>query len=113
MRSNTITQHYESMARVFQLEKLQHYIEVGFTIDKRNFRFCESYKERAYDSSLTKYLFEFIVDNFSNEDLVKYQKLIKNQLEENYGLFNEINPVYISINLGRNVSRFAEDRCLP
>ena len=64
--------HYESMARVFQLEKLQHYIEVGFTIDKRNFRFCESYKEKAYESSLTKYLFEFIVDNFNNEDLMRY-----------------------------------------
>jgi len=34
-------------------------------------------------------------------------------LEENYGLFNEINPIYISINLGHNVSRFSEDRSLP
>lgn len=39
--------------------------------------------------------------------------MIKTQLEENYGLFNEINPIYISINLGHNVSRFSEDHSLP
>jgi len=105
--------HYESMAKVFQLDKLQHYIEVGFTIDRRNYRFCESYKEKAYDSTLTKYLFEFIVDNFSHKDLLRYQKMIKNILEDDYGLFNEINPIYISINLGHNVSRFSEDGSLP
>lgn len=76
-QQNSTAVNYESMARVFQLDKLQHYIEVGFTIDKRSYRFCESYKEKAYNSTLTKYLFEFIVDKFSNEDLVKYQKLIK------------------------------------
>ncbi len=32
---------------------------------------------------------------------------------DNFGLFNEIQPMYISMNLGRNVSPFADDGSLP
>jgi len=95
------------------LEKLQHYIEVGFTLDPKNYRYLETYKEKAYDSSITKYLFEFQDPFFNNEKTVEYQKKIRSQLEENYALFNEINPIYIAVNLGRNVSQFADDDCLP
>ena len=34
---------------------------------------------------------------------------LKQQLTENAGLFNEINPVYISLNMGRPCTAFAQD----
>lgn len=37
------------------------------------------------------------------------QNRLKSQLYENFALFSEINPVYISLNLGRNVSPFWDE----
>jgi hypothetical protein len=34
---------------------------------------------------------------------------IKKQLTENVGLFNEINPFYVSLNMGRPSTPFFED----
>lgn len=34
---------------------------------------------------------------------------MKQQLQENVGLFNEINPVYVSLNMGRPCTAFAAD----
>lgn len=37
------------------------------------------------------------------------QTKLKQQVTENVGLFKEINPVYISLNMGRPASPFLED----
>lgn len=92
-------------------EQLAHFIEVGFLLDQKNFKHLESYQEHTFDSTVTKHLFEFQepMDAFKAASL---QTRLRTQLYENYALFSEINPVYISFNLGRNVSPFW-DESLP
>jgi hypothetical protein len=34
---------------------------------------------------------------------------VKQQLTDNHGLFNEIKPVYISLNMGRPSTAFSDD----
>lgn len=36
------------------------------------------------------------------------ENLLRQQISDNFALFNEINPVYISLNLGRAVSTFPD-----
>jgi hypothetical protein len=77
-------------------------------IDKNNFRLLNIFEEQTYDSNLKKYLFELQdpLDNFQMNDL---EFKIKKQLMENIGLFNEINPVYISLDMGRPSTPFFDD----
>jgi hypothetical protein len=90
---------------------LAHFIEVGFLLDAKNFKHLDTYQEHTFDSTITKHLFEFQepLDTFK---AVSLQDKLRKQLFENYALFSEINPVYISFNLGRNVSPFW-DESLP
>ena len=41
------------------MDKLKHFIEVGFQMSKNNFLEVTSYNELTYDSMARKYLFEF------------------------------------------------------
>lgn len=41
------------------LEKLQHFIEVGFLMDPKGFKLMDFYKEKTFDSVLAKHIFEF------------------------------------------------------
>ncbi len=41
------------------MEKLEHFIEVGFLIDRKNYRHIDTYKEKTFDSNIIKYLYEF------------------------------------------------------
>jgi len=90
------------------IEKIQHFIEVGFLIDENNFRLLNTYDEDTYDSRLKKYLYELQdpIDNFMMNEL---EFKVKQQLSDNVGLFNEINPVYISLNMGRPSTPFFDD----
>lgn len=92
-------------------EQLSHFIEVGFTMNQRNFKHLDTYKENTFDSKITKHLFE-LQDPLSNDRAIQLQNKLKSQLYENYALFNEINPIYISFNLGRNVSPFWDENSL-
>ena len=38
--------------------------------------------------------------------------MLRQQISDNFALFNEINPIYISLNLGRPVTTFP-DKSLP
>jgi hypothetical protein len=40
------------------IEKISHFVEVGFLIDRNNFRLLDTFEEATYDSNLKKYLFE-------------------------------------------------------
>ena len=40
------------------IEKISHFVEVGFLIDRNNFRLLDTFEELTYDSNLKKYLFE-------------------------------------------------------
>ena len=62
----------------------------------------------TYDSNMKKYLYELQnpLDNHMMNDL---EFKIKQQLMENIGLFNEINPVYISLDMGRPSTPFFDD----
>ena len=40
------------------MEKISHFVEVGFLIDRNNFRLLDTFEESTYDSNLKKYLFE-------------------------------------------------------
>ena len=46
-------------AEIIPLDKLCHFIEVGFQMSKNNFLAVTSYNELTYDSMARKYLFEF------------------------------------------------------
>ena len=41
------------------IEKITHFVEVGFLIDSNDFRLINTFEEPTYDSNLKKYLFEF------------------------------------------------------
>jgi len=90
------------------IETITHFVEVGFLIDRNNFRLLNTFEEATYDSNLKKYLFELQdpIDNFQMNDL---EFKMKQQLTDNVGLFNEINPVYISMNMGRPSTPFFDD----
>jgi len=46
-------------AEIIPMDKLKHFIEVGFQMSKNNFLEVTSYNELTYDSMARKYLFEF------------------------------------------------------
>jgi hypothetical protein len=53
------------------IEKISHFVQVGFMIDNINFRLLNTYEEDTYDSNLKKYLFELQnpLDNFHMNNL--------------------------------------------
>lgn len=42
-------------------------------------------------------------------DIMKLEKKLKDQIQENFALFNDISPVYVSLNLGRPVNQMSHD----
>ncbi|CDW86114.1 UNKNOWN [Stylonychia lemnae] len=94
--------------REIKLPQLNHFIEVGFLMDQKSFTFVDDYQERTHRSMLKKHLFEF-QDPIDNHKMIQLQNKIKQQLVENFALFNEINPIYITLNLGRTISPFWDD----
>jgi hypothetical protein len=44
---------------IHPIEKLRHFIEVGFQIGALNFLHTYTYNEQTFDSMLRKYVFEF------------------------------------------------------
>jgi hypothetical protein len=107
------------------IETISHFVEVGFLIDRNNFRLLNTFEEAIYVTDninkensnaavgktkrwLKRYLFELQdpIDNFQMNDL---EFKMKQQLTDNVGLFNEINPVYISMNMGRPSTPFFDD----
>lgn len=68
------------------IEKISHFVEVGFLLDRNNFRLIDTLEEKTYDSNMKKYLYELQdpINNFQMNDL-EYK--IKQQLMENVGLF--------------------------
>jgi hypothetical protein len=62
----------------------------------------------TYDSVLKKYLFE-LQDPLSNLQMNELQYKLKHQFSENQGFFNEISPVYVSLNMGRPSTPFSDD----
>lgn len=82
------------------IEKVSHFVEVGFLIDRNNFRLLNTHAEQTFDSTLKKYLFE-LQDPLSNYQMTELHYNMKQQFNDNVGLFNEINPVYVSLNMGR------------
>jgi hypothetical protein len=61
-----LTPDYSHLNLPHPLEKISHFVEVGFLIDKNNFRLLNIFEEQTYDSNLKKYLFELQdpLDNF-------------------------------------------------
>lgn len=113
------------MVHPHPIETISHFVEVGFLIDRNNFRLLNTFEEAIYVTDninkensnaavgktkrwLKRYLFELQdpIDNFQMNDL---EFKMKEQLTDNVGLFNEINPVYISMNMGRPSTPFFDD----
>lgn len=90
------------------ISKISHFVEVGFLIDRSNFRLLNTFSEATFDSKLKKYLFE-LQDQLDSQQMYDLEFKIKHQLTENVGLFNEISPVYISLNMGRPPTPFFDD----
>ena len=91
------------------IDKITHFVEVGFLLDRNNFLIIDTLEERTsipnqfgqtYESDMKKYLYE-LQDPINNFQMNNLEYKIKQQLMENVGLFQEINPVYISLNMGR------------
>ena len=64
-------------------DRLVHFIEVGFLMNKQNFRQFDTTKERvfdptnrSFDSSMTKHLFEF-QDKIDNPRAIVLQNKLK------------------------------------
>ena len=91
--------------QAFTPEQLSHFIEVGLLLDQKSFKHLVTYQEDTFDSKITKYLFE-MQEPLDNTKALKMQSKLRSQLYENFGVFSEINPIYLSFNLGRNVSPF-------
>lgn len=87
------------------IQKINHFIEVGFLMDQNNFRLLDRHEELTYDNVIKKYLFE-LQDPMSNYQMNDLEFKIKQQLMDNVGLFNDINPLYISLNMGRPAEPF-------
>jgi hypothetical protein len=53
------------------IETISHFVEVGFLIDRNNFRLLNTFEEPTFESHLKKYLFELQdpIDNFQMNDL--------------------------------------------
>ena len=51
----------ESVANMFyhSIDKISHFVEVGFLIDNNNFRLLNHFEENTYDSNIKKFLYEF------------------------------------------------------
>jgi hypothetical protein len=41
------------------IEKINHFVEVGFLMDRNDFKLINTFDEGTFDSNLKKYLFEF------------------------------------------------------
>ena len=50
------------------VDKIAHFVEVGFLIDQNNFRLLNTFPQVTYDSVLKKYLFE-LQDQLSNTQM--------------------------------------------
>ena len=92
----------------FPIKKIDHFVEVGFLLDQNDFRILDIYNEQTYDSNLKKYLFE-LQDPMSDALMNDLEYKIKKQCTENVGLFNEISPLYVSINMGRPANIICDD----
>lgn len=88
--------------------KITHFVEIGFLLDRNDFRLINTFDEATYDSNLKKYLFE-LQNPIENAQMHDLELKLKHQLTENVGLFNEINPVYISLNMGRPSTPFNDE----
>jgi hypothetical protein len=44
---------------IHPISKIEHFVEIGFLVDKNDFRLLTTFEEHTYDSTLKKYLFEF------------------------------------------------------
>ena len=79
-----------------------------------NFLSLQTYNELCYDSMARKYLFEFQINLNENAEhsILQLENKLRTQISDNFALFNEVNPIYISINMGRPVSNF-QDVSLP
>jgi hypothetical protein len=44
---------------ILPVDKLNHFIEVGFQISARNYQSLMTYNDQAYESMAKKYVFEF------------------------------------------------------
>jgi hypothetical protein len=89
------------------IEKLRHFIEVGFQIGSLNFQHTHIYNEQTYDSMLRKYVFEF-QKRWTSTEFADLIHKIKRQISDNFALFNEISPIYITLNFGRPANAFIE-----
>ena len=58
------------------IEKISHFIEVGFLLDANNFRLLNHFTEKTYESQMKKYLFE-LQDPLFNHQMNDLQAKIK------------------------------------
>lgn len=49
---------YSHMVLPHPIEKVSHFVEVGFLMDRNNFRLLNIFEEMTYDSNMKKYLYE-------------------------------------------------------
>jgi arginine decarboxylase-like protein len=87
--------------------KLAHLVEVGFQIGSKDFLPLATYNDLTFDCMTRKYVFEFQT-KLSADDIYRLEKRMRDQVHENFSLFNEIQPAYLSLNLGRPVDPFAQ-----
>lgn len=68
--SRSVTK-FDDMVHPHPIETISHFVEVGFLIDRNNFRLLNTFEEATYDSNLKKYLYELQdpIDNFQMNDL--------------------------------------------
>ena len=55
-------------AELIPMDKLKHFIQVGFLLSKNNFLEVTNYNELTYDSMVRKYFFEFQIPLESNSE---------------------------------------------
>ena len=71
MGTSALSMHEKNIDHPHPIEKISHFIEVGFLLDRNNFRLIDTLEEKTYDSNMKKYLYELQdpINNFEMNDL--------------------------------------------
>ena len=83
---STIGPNDKNMDHPHPIEKISHFVEVGFLLDRNNFRLIDTLEEKTFDSNMKKYLYE-LQDPINNYQMNDLEFKIKQQLMENVGIF--------------------------
>ena len=71
-------------------------------MEENSFELIQQFEDKIAEMPVRKYVYHF-TDKRENKDIINMIARMKHQLQESPGIFAEVYPVYVSINLGRDL----------